>query len=142
MKTDRILTDRTESSTKKSSNIHRGDSVFRFLYLTNTVQGNTQLTRFHGLHRKKKLKVKPKTATLNLSLLHVSKKVYTSNWFVLTSFFFLFKSSVFTIKFGFSERRSAVEERWRTKQESLYSFSFFFRGKFDSYWFCSPLNSH
>lgn len=67
-----ILTDRREE-VKEKSNIHRGRFCV-WIYLTNTVQGNTQLTRIHGLHRKKKLKKKksnPKQLFVNLSLLHV-----------------------------------------------------------------------
>lgn len=58
MKTDFIWTDTTGYVLLKKST--EGDFCAQILYLTNTLQGNTQLTRFHGLHREKKKKKKSK----------------------------------------------------------------------------------
>lgn len=49
--------EKSKKEKKKVDHPQRGRCV-KILYLTNTVQGNTQLTRIHGLHRKKKLKRK------------------------------------------------------------------------------------
>lgn len=51
-----ILTDRTEAVLKKNPYIHREGLCVQMLELTNTVQDITKLTRFHGLHREKKLR--------------------------------------------------------------------------------------
>lgn len=86
-----ILTDRTEAVQKKKiPYIHREGLCVQMLYLTNTVQDNTQLTRFHGLHRKKKLENKSQKQLLFNSAHFCTRRkesLYTLFNFILKYFF-------------------------------------------------------
>lgn len=110
------LTEQKQYFKKKSPIFIERDSV-QMLYLTNTVQNNTQLTRFHGLHRKKKLENKSQKQLLFNSAHFCTRRkesLYTLFNFILKYFFpllFFFLNEFFTFFNSTIKRRRNVAEK-------------------------------